>query len=161
MYLWWDKDQTVRALSSHAWQMTLRGISNTIRPPIDNRAAMTLEHLYRVVGYCSANPSYLYLAVAVTLGFFGYLRVSNLAPQSQEMFDATRHTTLGDITQSSDGLLFRGRGHVSPTLTHSPFPYQDSVTLLCVLYSAGSGTLPLLSKCRRISTHRYSSPQET
>ena len=164
MYLWWEKDLTVRDLSSHAWQMTLRGISNTIRPPVDTRAAMTLEHLYLAVDYCSAHPNYHFLAVAITLGFFGFLRVSNLAPQTQDMFDITRHTTLGDITFSHDGLLFRlkwSKTRQSAPHAFSPYPSPGSAAQLSALFSAGTGTSTPWSQYLLVATHRCYSQQET
>ena len=45
--------------------------------------------------------------VAFTLGFFGFLRQSNLAPSSPQRFDASRHTTRSDIMIQASGLLVR------------------------------------------------------
>ena len=45
------------------------------------------------------------LNVALAFGFFAYLRISNLAPPKQQEFDATRHTTFGDVSIRDEGLL--------------------------------------------------------
>ena len=51
------------------------------------------------------NDRFVPLMVAVTFGFFGYLRVSNLAPATAAQFDVSRHTTVGDVLPHEHGLV--------------------------------------------------------
>ena len=44
--------------------------------------------------------------IALLFGFMGYLRVSNLAPNTITDFDKLRHTTWGDIWPSNYGIIF-------------------------------------------------------
>ena len=45
------------------------------------------------------------MRVALTFGFFGMLRQSNLAPPTAVLFDRSRHTCRVDIIQAPPGLL--------------------------------------------------------
>ena len=45
------------------------------------------------------------MRVALTFGYFGMLRQSNLAPSAGSRFDATRHTCRGDVTRAAPGLV--------------------------------------------------------
>ena len=105
LFQWWGKEDIVRSLSSHAWTLTIKGLLNTVRPTFQKRAAMTLEHLTALVQTCHLRESFTPLKVAVTFGFFAFLRISNLAPPTVGLFDPTRHTTFGDVQQSDDGIV--------------------------------------------------------
>ena len=72
------------------------------------------------------------LRLAFLLGFAGFLRRSNLAPESERAFDVTRHTTFGDLSISGGNLVVHlkwsktlqnslGATIVLPVLTGSPF----------------------------------------
>ena len=99
----------MRSLSSHAWTLTIKGLLNTVRPTFQKRAAMTLEHLTALVQTCHLRESFTPLKVAVTFGFFAFLRISNLAPPTVGLFDPTRHTTFRDVQQSDDGIVLNLR----------------------------------------------------
>ena len=71
------------------------------------------------------------------LGFFGFLRLSNIVPHSKSTFDSTRHLTRGDVVFSKKFLKLtlkwtktiqtRDRLHILtlPRLKHSPIcPYK-------------------------------------
>ena len=94
-YQWWGKTDVVGSMVSPAWDLTIKGL-NTIRPSFDKRAALTIEHLAQLVDVCLDDLSLAPLRVALTFGFFGFLRISNLAPPTTLGFDAARHTSFGD-----------------------------------------------------------------
>ena len=104
-YQWWDKSAIVGSLSSPAWALTVKGMLNTIRPSFDKRAAMIIEHLAQIVDVCSVDETMAPMRVALTFGFFAFLRISNLVPPALHQFDVTRHTTFGDVRLHHQGLM--------------------------------------------------------
>ena len=105
LYLLWDLPSVVEVFSSYAWSLTLKAIMLSVRPPIDNRSAATYPHLEALVLACSRDASLWPLKVALVFGYLGYLRVSNLAPESLKDFDSLRHTTWQDMWPSKQGIL--------------------------------------------------------
>ena len=106
LYIWWDKPQVVALFSADNWTLTMRAISNTTRPSLSIRAAMSVEHFFLLVQVCSSDPALLPIRVGLLLGFFGFLRVSNLAPATIHGWDPDRNTSWGDLNVSSDGIIF-------------------------------------------------------
>ena len=117
LFSWWEKWEVVRLLNSQTWTRTHKAIANSVRPTIPDKTAVSIEHLYMMLDVCSQDASLFALAVAISLAFFGYLRISNIAPDSASSFDATRHSTVQDIVPTHGGLLFRVRW--SKTRQHS------------------------------------------
>ena len=114
MFVWVDNTRVINILDSMRWRLTIQGIVNTVRPPCNLLNAMTPDHLSAMVDAAASstivdsagnNNKFVPLMVALTFGFFGYLRVSNLAPNTAANFDITRHTTVGDLQQHKQGLL--------------------------------------------------------
>ena len=105
LYLWMDNSVVLKILNSSTWTLTTRGLLNSIRPSYNTRAAMKPDDLLALMEvaytYDELNP----LTVALSFGFFAYLRISNLAPQSAASFDPTRNT-FGDILLRANGLIF-------------------------------------------------------
>ena len=105
LYEWWGKGQVVASLSSNAWSLTVKGIVNTIRPSFDKRTAMTLNDLLFIMEAASESMALTPILGALTFGYMGFLRISNLAPPTLDSFDKTRHTTFGDVLLQKDGLI--------------------------------------------------------
>ena len=105
LYLWVANTDIVAILNSSAWALTVKGILNTIRPSYNIKAAMTPEDLLALMEVAYRYDDLLPLTVALSFGFFGYLRISNLVPQTAATFDPTRHTTVGDVFLRNEGLL--------------------------------------------------------
>ena len=105
LYQWWGIQEVVDSLSTQAWRMTVKGLINTIRPSYDKRAAMDPDALWTIIETCTWHTVYTPLIVALSFGFFGFLRISNLAPQTAADFDPKRHTTVGDVLLQNQGLI--------------------------------------------------------
>lgn len=82
-----------------------RGLRLTIRSGGHRKPPMTIPHLVRLVEYCEKHAKFLVLSVALVVGFLAFLRASNLAPPSPRLFDKDRHTTMGDVRITPDGVL--------------------------------------------------------
>ena len=105
LYLWVANTKIVDILNSSVWALTIKGLLNTIRPSYNIKAAMTPEDLFSLMEVAYRYDDLLPLTVALSFGFFGYLRISNMVPQTTTAFDATRHTTVGDVFLRNEGLL--------------------------------------------------------
>ena len=106
LYQWWGKKDIVQSLSTQAWRLTVKGLINTIRPSYDKRAAMNPDDLWTIIETCHWQGSeFTPLVVALTFGFFGFLRISNLAPPTARDFDPAKHTTIGDVLLQNQGLI--------------------------------------------------------
>ena len=121
LYHWWDKVSIIKALDSHTWRLTMRALAHTVRPPADRRAAMSPRHLCILLQTCLTQERYAPLAVALSLGFFAYIRVSNLAPPSLTDFDPSRHSTIMDVVDVGDTLLFHLKWSKTRQSTRHPF----------------------------------------
>ena len=105
LYLSWNTSEVVEAFNSYSWALTLKAITLSVRPPSDNRSAITFPHLEALVLACQRDRALWPLRVALVFGYLGYLRVSNLAPESVADFDQNRHTTWQDVFHSKEGVL--------------------------------------------------------
>ena len=109
LYMWWEKPNIIKLFQSDAWSMTLRGISNSVRPSQINKSTISIQDLITIIQSCSFSLDLLPIKVGILLGFFGFLRVSNLAPPKVSDWDPSRHTTWDDIHASDKGILFKIR----------------------------------------------------
>ena len=105
LYLLWDFPKVVQIFDSHGWALTLRALKFANRLTYDDKSSLTLPHLLALVRICDINCSLWPLRVALIFGYMGFLRVSNLAPNTAQEFDRTRHTTWSDIWASESGVL--------------------------------------------------------
>ena len=105
---------------SDAWALTLRGISNTVRPTTPNRSAVNIGDLLALVKATAGIQHLLPVQVGILFGFFGFLRVSNLAPPKISDWDPSRHTTWSDVSASREGILLTI--HWSKTRQHAQVP---------------------------------------
>ena len=96
------------ALSNFHYQLMLRALPLTMRHFPSQKLPITPDILFNICLVCDNLGSIgIVLKVSFTLGFFGFLRQSNLAPTSPQRFDASRHTTRSDIMIQTSGLLVR------------------------------------------------------
>ena len=134
LYIWVGNQKAVDILNSPPWMMSIKGMINTVRPNRSVRSAMTPDDLIAMI-HASTSSDYLTsLLVALTFGFFWYLRISNLAPPKASTFDPTRHTTFRDITEHEQGLAFSMKWSKSRQSTRNsvmiPLPDLGS-SILC------------------------------
>ena len=61
------------------------------------RNIMSLQQLQQLVLLCDLEPDGMVFKSIFLLAFFGFLRISNLAPHAVGAFDCTRHITRDDI----------------------------------------------------------------
>ena len=108
------------ALSNFHYQLMLRALPLTMRHFLSQKLPNTPDILFNICLVCDNLGSIgIVLKVAFTLGFFGFLRQSNLAPSSPQRFDASRHTTRSDIMIQTSGLLVRlkwSKTHQAPSI---------------------------------------------
>ena len=109
LYTWWQKHHIVKLFQSDAWSLTLRGITNSVRPSQTNKSTISIQDLIIIIQSCSFSLDLLPFKVGILLGFFGFLRVSNLAPPKVSDWDPSRHTTWDDVHVSDKGILFKIR----------------------------------------------------
>ena len=69
------------------------------------RNIMSLETLKQLIQVCRILPSYLTFRAIFLMAFFGFLRISNIAPHSYSQFDPSRHLTPADITFKKSKML--------------------------------------------------------
>ena len=136
LYAWINHKTAVNILSSAQWQLSIKGIVNTVRPSFNILAAMIPDDLVAMVEAAASSAELAPLAVVLTFGFIGYLRISNLAPHKASTFDPTRHTTVADIYLRDEGLVLSLKWSKSrqtnKTPVAIPLPALGS-TLLCPL----------------------------
>ena len=113
---------TAHSLDSYPIACLLRAADLTMRRPPLRRLPITPHLLTQLCVMCdSAGPLGPSLKVALTFGFFGMLRQSNLAPASQNSFDPSRHTCRGDIRLANPGVVVRMRwSKTLQTMDRSP-----------------------------------------
>ena len=95
-----------RALDSHKVTWQLRAADLSMRIASQPRLPITPRLLERLCNLCSSlGPLGPSMKVALTFGYFGMFRLSNLAPKSKPDFDFTRHTCRGDVFLAPPGVL--------------------------------------------------------
>ena len=105
LYAEWGLVHVLRSFDTPAWRFMLKGLAYSATTRQDCRAAMTFIDLKKMTMMCKDDKSLWPLRVALTFGYFGYLRVSNLAPDVALNFDTTRHTTWADVVPSKEGII--------------------------------------------------------
>ena len=123
--LMWDLSEPIEVFNSYAWSLTMKAVKHAVRPVLNNRAAVTFDHLKLLVRACNREAALGSLKIALVFGYLGFLRVSNLAPYTCSEFDPTRHTTWEDIHPSRDGVLIC----LKWTKTRQAAPYTAPVPL--------------------------------
>ena len=104
-YIEYGSNDTLSVFQSAAWKTMLRGLTYTSRPCVDARTAMTREDLERMIMCCGRGKEFLPLKVALIFGYFGYLRISNLVPETRSTFDPDRSTTWADVIPRKEGII--------------------------------------------------------
>ena len=94
----------VSAFSDYHWNLYVKSVKHTIRKGENQRPGFTSTDISHLIMYCLGKEELLVLAVALSFGYFGFLRGSNLAPPTKGGFDPTRHTTVGDVVPQESGL---------------------------------------------------------
>ena len=160
LYSWMGNAQVIAILNSSVWSLTIRGLLNTVRPSYNTKATMTPEDLLALMEVSYHYDDLLPLTVALSFGFFGYLRLSNLVPQTTASFDKTRHTTVGDVFLRNHGLVvslkwtkIRQANQAFPV----PLPMLGSSTI-CPFRAWSFSTLPHMSWTSRLTPHCWSPP---
>ena len=95
------------ALNSYTLGLTLRSLRITYTDTPNKKAPLNLHHVQKLVHYCDLKGLLGFtLKLAILLGFFGLLRISNLAPISTQKFDPSRDSTRADLQLHPPGLQF-------------------------------------------------------
>ena len=105
LYAEWGLVRILKRFDVPAWKFMLKGLAYSADTRQDTRTAMTMEDLMTMVNICDKDKALWPLQVALTFGYFGYLRVSNLAPETVTSFDPTRHTTWADVRPEKEGII--------------------------------------------------------
>ena len=90
---------------SVAWRTMIKGLMYTSRPCIDARTAMDRADLEAMVMCCATKVGLLPLRVALVFGYFGYLRISNMVPETLTAFDPDRSTTWAEVIPKKEGII--------------------------------------------------------
>jgi hypothetical protein len=86
----------------------LRAIDHTLRSPILVKLPVSIPLLHQLVQLCNQLGTWgLVFKCAILFCFFGFLRQSNVAPRSPQLFDVTRDTLRSDVSTSTQGLIIR------------------------------------------------------
>ena len=97
-----------QATSFNCFEMNLmlRAIDNTLSHTPNQRLPITIDILQALCSKCDRIGGVgLVLKFAFLLGFFAFLRQSNLAPRSARSFDKRKHTCREDIIMHPPGLV--------------------------------------------------------
>ena len=98
-------DSTV--LTSYTLSLTLRSLRIDYSQTPNRKHPITLKQVRKLVDYCGLKGLLGFtLRLAILLGFFGLLRISNLAPLTTSSFDPLRHSTRADLIVEAPGLQF-------------------------------------------------------
>ena len=66
---------------------------------------MSIDTLKDLIAACDAVTSPYTFKAIFLVAFFGFLRISNIAPHSVREFDTSRHLTRGDVQFKHPGML--------------------------------------------------------
>ncbi len=84
----------------------LRATSLTLRNIPQRKQPLTIDHLFTLCNLCKTQGTTgAVIRLGLLLGYFGFLRASNICPPNRKAFDGTRHITRGDITVAPPGLV--------------------------------------------------------
>ena len=163
LYLWTDNAIAAEILASSTWSLTIRGLVNTVRPSYSTRAALNPNDLLCLMEEADLYDDLIALNVALSFGYFAYLRISNMAPPKEREFDVSRHTTFADIALRNEGLLFSLKWSKTRQSNKDPvaipLPSLGS-SLLCPFKAWRTYTRPSHGRMLRSPPHRpCSSPR--
>ncbi len=87
-------------------KLMLRALTLTMRSMPNRRRPVTPDILRNLLALCPAmGPMGIVMKACLLLGFYGFLRQSNLAPYSQSQFDPSRNTCRADVILAPPGLV--------------------------------------------------------
>ena len=75
----------------------LKSMKLTRPVKLPNRNVMDVQTLSKLINLCDSIYMGKIFKAVFLLGFFGFLRLSNIAPHSLSTFDPTHHLTAGDV----------------------------------------------------------------
>ena len=87
-------------LSSPLVISMLKGIKLSVHKPPTPKMLFILGHLREISGLCEYFPSPITYRAAFLTAFYGFLRISNIAPLTplfRKLFDASKHFIRGDV----------------------------------------------------------------
>ena len=94
------------AITSFPVTTLLRAVDLTLRTPPQRKQPIYPALLHKLCRLCDMIGTFgVAMKVAITFGFYGMLRQSNLAPRQAADFDRLRHTCRGDVIHSPPGLV--------------------------------------------------------
>ena len=94
------------ALDSFELKLMIRACKLIMRRPPNRRLPFTVDNLLSLVSLCQFMGELgVIMKVVILFGYYGMLRQSNLAPQSRNQFDISRHTCRGDVIFHPPGLV--------------------------------------------------------
>ena len=88
----------------YKWELYIKSLKNSVRHDVVQRPGFTTGDLQHLIMYSMGRLDLLPLDLALSFGYFGFLRGSNLAPQTYASFDRTRHTTPADVLLVKAGI---------------------------------------------------------
>ncbi len=95
-----------RALDSFDVALMRRAVRLSLRTTPNRRPPITIPMLKQLCGLCDKyGRTGTVIKLAMQIGFFAYLRGSNLFPTTSKAFDKSRHLTREDVKVCSGGLL--------------------------------------------------------
>ena len=120
LYIWWNKPQVLDVFSSNTWALTLRGILNSSLPRLSSKTAISIQHLFVMSQVCIRSIELAPFLVGLLFSFFGYLRISNVAPYKVTEWDSARHMSWADVTTTGEGVVVSLKW--TKTRQHAPHP---------------------------------------
>ena len=115
-----DMTPVVDLFLSKSWALPLRGILNSTRPSSKRKTAVSIHDLLAMSLVCDRSEELVPFRVGLLFGYFGYLRVSNLAPAKVSEWDPSRNSVWSDISCSSKGVVISLKW--TKTRQHAPHP---------------------------------------
>ena len=86
----------------HEWvRLTLRSIALNVPVPLKIKGLFSIQHMYQLISLCNQIPYGLVYKSLFLSAFFGFLRLSNIAPVSVKSFDVFTHLCRADFIRSS------------------------------------------------------------
>ncbi len=86
----------------------LKSITVTKRHVSEQKLPLTKAHIFQMCQILDKQNKYgLVIKTAILIGFYAFLRASNLCPKDTKSFDPTRNFTRGDVSVSQHGLTLR------------------------------------------------------
>ena len=145
------------SMRSHQVTTMLKAVDHTLRSTVVQRQPVSIHLLAKLVQLCDQLGHWgLIVKCAILFCFFGFLRQSNVAPRSANLFDPTRHTLRADVHTSLHGLALQlkwtktqqGSHHPIviplPLIQGSPLCPTRAYKHMCTVFPASGTSTPLL-----------------